>query len=118
MKLQGWGKRKIFLMWFSLVVITGIGDGLGYLLAESLKPSLLIFAESFAAGAMQTMISTAMIPEAVHIGNANIVGLSTFAGFLAAVSLICLKTIYRSVLIDLKQISVTILLVILNRSLR
>jgi len=86
MKLQGWGKRKIFFMWFTLMVITGIGAGLGYLLAESLDPSWLIFAEGLAAGAMLTMIASAMIPEAVHIGNANVVGLSTLAGFLAAIS--------------------------------
>jgi len=86
MKLQGWDKRKIFLMWFTLMVITGIGAGLGYLLAESLDPSWLIFAEGLAAGAMLTMIASAMIPEAVHIGNANVVGLSTLAGFLAAIS--------------------------------
>ena len=86
MKLQGWGKRKIFFMWFMLMVITGIGAGLGYLLAESLDPSWLIFAEGVAAGAMLTMIASAMIPEAVHVGNANVVGLSTLAGFLAAIS--------------------------------
>ena len=39
-----------------------------------------------AAGAMLTMIAAAMIPEAVHLGNANAVGLSTLAGFLAAIS--------------------------------
>jgi 2-phosphoglycerate kinase len=39
-----------------------------------------------AAGAMLTMITSAMIPEAVHMGNANGVGLSTLAGFLAAIA--------------------------------
>ena len=33
-----------------------------------------------------TMIASAMIPEAVHMGSANAVGLSTLAGFLAAIS--------------------------------
>jgi zinc transporter ZupT len=86
MKLQGWGRRKIFFMWFTLMVITGIGAGLGFLLADSLNPSWLIFAEGLAAGAMLTMIASAMIPEAVHMGNANVVGLSTLAGFIAAIS--------------------------------
>jgi hypothetical protein len=35
-----------------------------------------------------TMIAAAMIPEAVHMGNANVVGLGTLAGFLSA---ICFK---------------------------
>ena len=43
-------------------------------------------AEGLAAGAMITMIASAMIPEAVHMGNASAVGLSTLAGFLAAIS--------------------------------
>jgi zinc transporter ZupT len=73
-------------MWFSLMVITAIGAGLGYLLAGSLDPTWLVFAEGLAAGAMLTMIASAMIPEAVHMGNASAVGLSTLAGFLAAIA--------------------------------
>jgi zinc transporter ZupT len=59
---------------------------LGYLLAGALNPTWLIFAEGLAAGAMLTMIAAAMIPEAVHMGHASAVGLSTLAGFLAAIS--------------------------------
>jgi hypothetical protein len=32
------------------------------------------------------MIASAMIPEAVHMGHASTVGLSTLAGFLASIS--------------------------------
>jgi hypothetical protein len=46
----------------------------------------LIFAEGLAVGAMLTMIAAAMIPEAVHMGSGNVVGLGTLAGFLAAIS--------------------------------
>jgi hypothetical protein len=35
---------------------------------------------------MLTMIAAGMIPEAVNMGNANAVGLSTLAGFLTAIS--------------------------------
>ncbi len=86
MQLQGWSKRNIFLMWFSLMVITAMGAGLGYLLSGALSHTWLIFAEGLAAGAMLTMIAAAMIPEAVHMGNASAVGLSTLSGFLAAIS--------------------------------
>jgi zinc transporter ZupT len=86
MKAQNWSRRVIFLMWFSLMVITAVGSGLGYLLAGALDPTWLVFAEGLAAGAMLTMIASAMIPEAVHMGNASAVGLSTLAGFLAAIS--------------------------------
>lgn len=86
MRLQGWGRGRIFMLWVSLMVITAVGAGLGYLLAGSLSHTVLVFAEGLAAGAMLTMIAAAMIPEAVHQGDANAVGLSTLAGFLAAVS--------------------------------
>ncbi|MCK4898648.1 MAG: hypothetical protein KAS38_07715, partial [Anaerolineales bacterium] len=76
----------IFLMWFSLMVITAIGAGVGYLVAGALTHTWLIFAEGLAAGAMLTMIASAMIPEAVHMGHASAVGLSTLAGFLASIS--------------------------------
>lgn len=85
---QGWGKRRIFLLWFALMLTTAVGAGLGYLLADNLSPAWLTFAQGLAAGSMLTMIAAAMIPDAVHLGNANTVGLSTLAGFLAA---ICFK---------------------------
>ncbi len=86
MRLQGMGKRRIFLLWFSLMLITAAGAGVGFLLADSVSGVWLTFAEGLAAGAMLTMIAAAMIPEAVHMGKANSVGLSTLAGFLATIA--------------------------------
>ena len=65
--------------------------GLGFLLADTISHTWLSFAEGLAAGAMLTMIADAMIPEAVHMGKANAVGLSTLAGFLGAISFKLLK---------------------------
>lgn len=86
MRMQGMGKRRIFLLWFSLMVVTAAGAGVGFLLADSISGGWLSFVEGLAAGAMLTMIAAAMIPEAVHMGKANSVGLSVLAGFLAAIS--------------------------------
>jgi ZIP family zinc transporter len=86
MRLQGWEKQRVFLLWLLLTVITAVGAGAGFLLSDALSHAWLAFAEGLAAGAMLTMIAAAMIPEAVHMGNANAVGLSTLAGFLVAVS--------------------------------
>ena len=86
MRMQGMGKRRIFLLWFSLMVITAAGAGGGFLLADTISGVWLSFTEGVAAGAMLTMIAAAMIPEAVHMGKANSVGLSTLAGFLAAIA--------------------------------
>ena len=40
--------------------------------------------EGIAAGAMLTMIANTMLPEAYDQGGSTIVGLSTLAGFIAA----------------------------------
>jgi zinc transporter ZupT len=86
MQMQGWSKAKIFFLWFVLMIITAVGAGIGFVLAGSLDHTWLIFAEGLAAGAMLTMIAASMIPEAVHMGSGNLAGLSTLAGFIAAIS--------------------------------
>jgi zinc transporter ZupT len=86
MRMQGMRKQRIFLLWFSLMVITAVGAGGGFLLADTISSVSLSFVEGLAAGAMLTMIAAAMIPEAVHMGKANSVGISTLLGFLAAIS--------------------------------
>jgi len=81
----GLSRRRIFLMWFALMVTTAIGAALGFLLAGVLSESWLVFAEGLAAGAMLTMIAAAMIPEAAAHGRPNEVGLGVLIGFLVAV---------------------------------
>ena len=61
-------------------------DMVFFVIKGTLNHTWLILAEGLAAGAMLTMIASAMIPEAVHMGSASAVGLSTLAGFLAAIS--------------------------------
>lgn len=86
MKDQGWKGHKIIGLWFSLVVITAAGAAVGYLVGAEVSHVVVVVIEGIAAGAMLTMVAQAMIPEAVHIGGANVVGLSTLAGFLSAVA--------------------------------
>jgi CRP-like cAMP-binding protein len=84
MQNQGWSKKKILVLWGSLMVITAIGAGFGYLLGGILSHTWLVFTEGVAAGAMLTMIASALIPEAAHLGSPSLVGLSTSGGFIAA----------------------------------
>ncbi|MBT3700832.1 MAG: cyclic nucleotide-binding domain-containing protein [Alphaproteobacteria bacterium] len=86
MKKQGWKNSRIFLMWFSLMVMTAIGAGVGYWLGGNVDHGIVILIEGLAAGAMLTMIAAAMIPEAVHLGGSHVTGLSTLSGFLAAIA--------------------------------
>ena len=86
MRKQGWGKTRVFIMWFSLMIMTSIGAGLGYWLGGTLSHNVIVIIEGLAAGAMLTMIAAAMIPEAVHLGGSSITGLGTLAGFVSAVA--------------------------------
>ena len=84
MKKHGLSSARVLGLWTSLMIMTGVGAGGGYLLAGTLPHTWFNLFEGIAAGAMLTMIASTMIPEAVHLGSANIVGLSTLAGFVVS----------------------------------
>ncbi len=84
MRMQGMSVQKIVWMWSSLVLMTGMSAALGVALGEWVPHSAMIFLEGLAAGAMLTMICAAMLPEATHLANPNLVGLATLSGFFAA----------------------------------
>ena len=74
-------------MWGSITLVTGLGAALG---AVIFPPDpigglyyFMVGIEALAAGAMLTMIAETMLPEAFEMGG-SIVGLSTLAGFMAA----------------------------------
>ena len=83
MREQGYSFRKVFLMWTSLMIITGIGAYMGNIFFISAPPFLFVMIQGVAAGAMLTMIAETMLPEAFHKGG-SITGFSTLLGFLAA----------------------------------
>jgi CRP-like cAMP-binding protein len=84
MREQGLGIPKILWMWTSLMLITGLGAGLGAVFLEGAPHAVFALIEGMAAGAMLTMVAETMLPEAFHKGG-GVVGISTLAGFLAAV---------------------------------
>ena len=86
MKSQGWSTPKILLLWSSLVIVTALGSLIGCVVGAQVSHTFVIGIEGIAAGAMLTMIAQTMIPEAVHLGGPNVVGLSTLAGFLSAIA--------------------------------
>ncbi|MEM7409687.1 MAG: cyclic nucleotide-binding domain-containing protein [Myxococcota bacterium] len=87
MRDQGFSPTRIHLLWGSLVAVTAVGAGFGYVLGASTTHATLVAVEGIAAGAMLASIASTMIPEAVHLaGSGRLVGLSTLAGFLAAVA--------------------------------
>ena len=66
-----------------MIVTSAFGSVAGYLLGSQLSHTFMVLIDGIAAGAMLTMISETMIPEAVHLGSPKIVGLTTLAGFLS-----------------------------------
>jgi ZIP family zinc transporter len=78
--------RKILRMWVVLVGVSAVCAGLGYLVAITLQTTDGHLAQAFAAGAVLTMLSDAMIPEA-HEHGGKVVGLFTVLGFLGAAAL-------------------------------
>jgi CRP-like cAMP-binding protein len=90
MQRQGSGFGRIFWMWMSLCVLTGVGALLGAVIfPDNPQGALRYFIsgiEGLAAGAMLTMIAETMLPEAFEQGGGTIAGLSTLGGFLAALS--------------------------------
>lgn len=86
MRKQGWAAWKVLVMWSALVVVTAVGSGIGFLVGDTASPAFVAAMEGIAAGAMLTMIASAMLPEAVHLGGPSITGMGTLSGFLVAVA--------------------------------
>ncbi len=86
MRQQGFSFRRILFMWTSLMVITGIGSALGNVFFTEADPAMFSLVEGIAAGAMLTMITQTMLPEA-YIKGGSIIGFSTLLGFLSAILL-------------------------------
>jgi CRP-like cAMP-binding protein len=90
MHKNGMEVNKVFWMWMSLCIMTGIGAFFGALIFPPHPEGWLIYftfgIEGIAAGAMLTMISETMLPEAFERGGGAIAGLSTLFGFLIALA--------------------------------
>lgn len=86
MKNAGRSPRYVFGVWLSIAVASGLSALAGYALLDGASPATLAVVNAVAAGAILTMITDTMIPEAFQ-GTALYSGLITSLGFLAALSL-------------------------------
>ena len=87
---SGWSKGKIRLLWWGIVAISAISAGLGFVVVDNSSVLSGVLIESFAAGALLTMIADEMAPEAYDRSKIY-AGLATVAGFALAVWLTSLE---------------------------
>lgn len=79
----GWEKSRILWMWVAIALISGLASLAGYGLFQEAPPDTVAFVLAFAAGAILTMLSQTMMPEAYEHGG-KLVGVVTTLGFATA----------------------------------
>ena len=87
LRRSGSSPRGLLVMWVSIAVLTAIAAAAGYVLLDGASQGLIAFIEAYAAGALLTMLSGTMLPEAVR-GGGREVGLCTVLGFSLAYAIV------------------------------
>jgi ZIP family zinc transporter len=85
MSTAGWPKRRILGIWLAVAGVSAVAAAIGYVFTAAMSLDGVL-AQSFAAGALLTMLSDTMLPEA-HENGGNAVGLLTVLGFTVAFAL-------------------------------
>ncbi len=80
LRASKWKTPHIILLWLAVVGVAGISALTGYLVLETASESLHAFVLSFSGGAILTMLSDTMMPEAYQ-DSGKAVGLLTTLGF-------------------------------------
>jgi ZIP family zinc transporter len=83
LKRAGRSTGQILRLWLLVMVASGLAAGAGFVLLHGASPALVAGIQTFAAGAIITMLADTMMPEATeHAG--RLVGLVTMLGFALA----------------------------------
>ena len=86
LRASGWKASRILAMWAGIVVVSGLSSLAGYGLFQDASADVVAFVLTFAAGAILTMLSDTMIPEA-HEHGGRLVGVATTLGFIVALAI-------------------------------
>jgi ZIP family zinc transporter len=86
MKQAGRSRRYVFGLWIAIALLSGLASLIGAALLGDAPPALLATVNAVAAGALLTMITDTMIPEAVE-GERGGTGLLVVVGLLVAFAL-------------------------------
>ena len=83
MKKAGRPAKYIFGIWIGITLISTFASYCGYAIFKNFSPDVIAATVAVAAGAILTMLSDTMMPEAYEHGH-NYIGIITVVGFLAA----------------------------------
>jgi zinc transporter, ZIP family len=79
----GWKHARIIGLWTGVALVSGIASALGYGLLEDASDGTVAFVQTFAAGAILTMLADTMLPEAYKHGG-RLTGVIATLGFATA----------------------------------
>jgi zinc transporter, ZIP family len=83
LKKAGHSTRYVLGLWLAVCAASAVAAALGYTFLGGVSPSVIAGIQSFAAGAILTMLADTMMPEAFESGG-SVVGLVTVLGFASA----------------------------------
>lgn len=86
LRAAGWPKRRVYMMWALVVVVSGVAAAAGYALLDPEGGTAAARAQAFAGGALLAMVTTTMLPESYE-QEGVLTGLLVVVGFAAAVAL-------------------------------
>ena len=61
---SGWRKSRVLILWVVVALASAVAAAIGYSALDGASPGTVAFVLAFAGGAILTMLSTSMIPEA------------------------------------------------------
>jgi ZIP family zinc transporter len=83
LRAAGHSARWVLGLWSSVAAVSAVAAALGYALLGGASPGIVAGIQAFAAGAILTMLTDTMLPEATENGG-PVVGLATVLGFTLA----------------------------------
>jgi ZIP family zinc transporter len=86
LRIAGWPRRRVFLMWSGVILVSAISAALGAVLLDPEAGRTGAAAQAFAAGALLAMLADTLLPEAYEVEGV-ITGTLVVVGFAASLGL-------------------------------
>jgi zinc transporter, ZIP family len=67
LRISGWQRSRVVRMWLLVIAVSAISAAIGYAVLDPTHGRTGAFAQAFAAGALLTMVSDTMLPEAFRV---------------------------------------------------